>query len=138
MLIDANIFLEVFLKQEKSMFCKILLEKLRKGDITAHVSSFTMDAIIIALGRSGVELKTIEELFLSILNYKGIFIYIPKISDRINAFLLMKRGLDFEDALTLQCAISNNIKEIVSYDKHFDKIKNIKRLKPEEINHPSQ
>ena len=51
--------------------------------------------------------------------------------DRIEALKLMKKhSLDYEDALTLQAAISTNSEEIVSFDKHFDSVKEIKRIEP--------
>ena len=44
----------------------------------------------------------------------------------------MKKGLDFDDAL--QSFISKKLKaSIVSFDKHFDKIKGLKRLTPDDI-----
>ncbi len=39
---------------------------------------------------------------------------------------------DLEDALTLQCALTNKCKEIVSFDRDFDKVKEIKRLTPKD------
>lgn len=51
--------------------------------------------------------------------------------DRFNAlFLISKYNLDYEDAMVLQSAILTRSKEIVSFDKHFDKVKEIKRIEP--------
>ncbi|MBI2144025.1 type II toxin-antitoxin system VapC family toxin [Candidatus Woesearchaeota archaeon] len=50
--------------------------------------------------------------------------------ERVLATSHMASGLDYEDALTLQCAISNNEKEIASFDKDFDKTKLIIRIEP--------
>ena len=42
-------------------------------------------------------------------------------------------GLDFDDALALQIMKEKGIHNIISYDKDFDKIPNIKRIEPENL-----
>ena len=52
-------------------------------------------------------------------------------NDRTKALdLMIKYKLDYEDSLILQCAFSTKSKEIVSFDKHFDKVQEIKRIEP--------
>jgi len=71
-----------------------------------------------------------EKFLRRISGHKGMRIYMPTMNDRLQAVKHMTLGLDFEDALTLQSAIANNEKEIVSFDKDFDKVKAIKRIVP--------
>lgn len=130
MLIDANVFLEVLLKQEKYDVCAEFLRKVQKGEIKAIITTFTIDGIIISLERHGQKPDNIGIFLHSLFSYAGLRIYVPTMNDRLQAINQMKLGLDFEDALTLQCAFSNNGKEIMSFDKDFDKIKNIKRVQP--------
>lgn len=129
-LIDANVFLEVLLKQDNANSCIEFLEKVKDGEIKALLSIFTVDGVVLALERHGQSPEGIRTFLNSLLNYKGLKIYFPTINDRMLATAHMKLGLDFEDALTLQCAFSNNEKEIISFDRDFDKIKNIKRVQP--------
>ncbi len=130
MLIDANIFLEVLLKQEKYLICAEFLRKIQKGEADAIITTFTIDGILIALERHGQDANRMKIFIHSLFNYAGLKIYVATMNDRLQATNHLSLGLDFEDALTLQCAISNNEKEIVSFDRDFDKIKNIKRVQP--------
>jgi len=41
--------------------------------------------------------------------------------------------LGFDDALALQAMKENRIKNIISYDKDFDKIPYVKRIQPESL-----
>ncbi len=130
MLIDTNISLELLLNQQKAQICQDFLEKVRASVLEAVVSTFTIDSILIELGKNHRNVKFMRIFLLSILSHKGLKIYTPTIDDRLKATAHLVFGLDFEDALTLQCAISNNEKEIVSFDKDFDRIKVIKRIEP--------
>ncbi len=132
-LIDANIFIEFILDQEKADECGIFLEKVKLGEIFAIFSTFNIDSVLIAMEREGLSEKDMKFFINAILVYRGLDIYSVTISDRFKAIENMKCGLDFEDSLTLQCAFSNGIKNIVSFDKHFDKIKKINRIEPREI-----
>ena len=130
MLVDANIFLEVLLKQEKYLICAEFLKKIQKGEAKAIITTFTIDGIILALERHGKDTDSIKIFIHSLYNYAGLKIYMATMNDRLQAISHMLLGLDFEDAITLQCALSNNEKEIMSFDKDFDKIKTIKRVQP--------
>lgn len=77
-LIDANIFLEVELGQEKGLESKVVLTKFRNGELYGVITDF----------------------------------------------------LDFDDGLTYQCVKEHGIEIIISYDVHFDRLRDIKRLTP--------
>jgi len=42
-------------------------------------------------------------------------------------------GLDFDDALTLRAMKENGIVKIISYDKDFDAVSDVKRILPESL-----
>lgn len=130
MLIDANIFLEFLLDQQEARRCLDFLEKVREGAVRAVVSTFTIDSILIELERHQHDAEIMKRFLQSLLGHKGLRIYVPTMDDRLKAIAHLALGLDFEDALTLQSAIANNEKEIMSFDKDFDKIKSIKRTQP--------
>jgi len=70
----------------------------------------------------------------AILSSVGLTFYSHINSDRLGAIKNMEKyGLDFEDSMTLQAAISTGSTEIISFDKHFDNIPGIKRVEPAEI-----
>ncbi len=129
-LIDASIFLEIELEQEKSHECKKFLEKVEKGDIKAIITDFAIDGIALVMESHGKSRKDIRKFLISVALFEGLSIYSVKHSDKIKATEHMKSGLDFDDSIVLQSALSNGITEIVSLDKDFDKVKIIKRVEP--------
>lgn len=131
MIIDANIFLELLLKQEKSDKCKIFLNKTVNGEINAALSDFSIDSIIISLARNKIDIDIIKQFLQKLVRSKGIRVYSVNLKDRLNALVFMEKyNLDYEDALILQSAVSTGSEEIVSFDKHFDKINEVKRIEP--------
>jgi len=132
MFIDANIYLEFLLKQENAEKAKSFITAIsNKSEGKAFVSNFNLDSIIIILCRNKISIKVMEDFIFEVVNSRGISIYEMTMQDRLKAMNLMKQyNLDYEDSLTLQAAIVTSSKEIVSYDKHFDNIKEIERIEP--------
>lgn len=133
MLIDPNIFLEILLKQERSGESKQFLEKIRKGEICCYISDFNIDSILIILEKRTKSTVVMENFISSILEYRGLSIYFVTIGDRLKALEHMENyGLDFEDSLTLQAAISSGCSKIVSFDRDFDGLQ-IGRVEPKDL-----
>ena len=131
MIIDTNIFLEVLLNQEKCEGCSTFLRGILEGGREGFITTFSIDSIVISMLNNKAGNEKVNVFLSSLVKYKGLRFYQVKISDRIKALKLMKiYNLDYEDALILQSAISTGSEEIVSFDKHFDKIKEVKRIEP--------
>jgi len=132
LLIDTNIFLEVLFKQDKTEECKTLLYRIVKGEKEAMITDFSIDSIIIVL-ESKSKKNEISVFLKSLLGYKGLKVHPVSLGEKIFAAELMKKyALDFDDSIQVASALSNNINEIVSFDGGFDRIKEIKRLRPSE------
>ncbi len=132
MLIAANIFLELLLEQKNSGRCRTFLNKTAKGEINAVVSDFTIDSVILVMSNHKVSKEEMKEFINKLINSKGIAIYSVSMRDRLQAINIMGRyGLDYEDSVILQTALSTKSKEIMSFDRHFDKISGIKRIEPD-------
>jgi len=133
-LIDANIFLEVELDQEKADVCEKVLRKFYLGEMNGLLVDFTIDTIVIIMENYGRSWSEIRAFLSSLLGYKGLRIYFSSLLDRIAATSHMENyELDFDDALVLQAMKENKIKNIISYDKDFDKIPYVKRIQPENL-----
>lgn len=128
--IDANIMLELFLEQDNYNACRKFLESVRDGK-QAMISDFTISGIVLVLERYGKTWKDLQKFLQSLLNYTGLLIYMQTLQDKIDATRLMAEcKLDFDDALTLQCALANNCSAIVSLDADFDRQNLLKRITP--------
>lgn len=82
-------------------------------------------------GKNPAELS----LFLSsLLGCKSLRAYFLSMYDRIEATRHMQNyNLDFDDSTAYQAMRNMQIDEIVSFDKDFDKIPDIKRLEPKDV-----
>jgi predicted nucleic acid-binding protein len=79
-------------------------------------------------------MERMKKFILSLSGIENLEIFAPSIEIILKALDKMKEyKLDFDDALVVSCMISNKIKKLVSFDKHFDKIKEIERIEPNKI-----
>ena len=133
-MVDANIFLEVELKQERGRFCKAFLNKLKRGEMEGLTTDVIIDTIAIIMEDYGKTWAEIRKFLLSLTRYTSLRIYSLSLADRIITTEFMKLyNLDFDDGTTCQAMRACDINQIVSYDNHFDSIPQVKRVTPEEI-----
>lgn len=129
--IDANIFLEIILDDEKSEQCKSFLTKIKNDDIKALTTDFLIYSCLLQIQ---YKIKSQEKMkqFLSFINeLKGLKIIRPSINEMYKACIISKKyNLDFDDSLVVSAMINNNCKYLVSLDNHFDKISIINRIEP--------
>ncbi len=131
-LVDANIILEVLLEQERYKECEEFLEKVRRGEIEASISRFSLYSIeLIMIGYGKIEeLK----LFLTLLStFRGLTVITTSPTDDVHVLEVMKKfNLDFDDAINYYIVKKYKMKGIVSFDEHFDKT-DIKRVEPVDV-----
>jgi len=132
--LDANVFLELALGQQRADQCDLFLRKIQRGLIKAVTTDFHVDTIILIMekyGKSPVDLR----LFISsLIGFEGLRIYFLSLTDRLTAMKHMEEfKLDYDDALAYQVMTKLNIKSVVSYDKHFDSIRHITRQEPAQL-----
>jgi len=126
LLVDTNIFLELFLGQERAEECEKFLEKISNGKLEAIISKFTIHAIEAIINDSALILTFLR----NVQNSLGLEVYETSIEEEMAVAMLMNKiNLDFDDALQYFIAKKLGVEAIVSYDKHFDKV-DIKRKEP--------
>lgn len=129
--IDANIFLEIFLKDEKSEACKSFLKSLLEKNQWVVTSDFIIYSCLIQVQHYLKSIPFLKKTLLFFNNYPLLKIYRPSLADWDHAVELMGAySLDFDDSLVVSCMHENKLTQLVSLDKHFDKIKEIKRIIP--------
>ena len=128
--IDANIFLEVELDDKRSEECRELLLEIYNKRIKSITSDFIVYTCLIQL-ENKASVAYMENFITFLDNMRNIEVHSPAYKTLYNAFETMKKyGLDFDDALVVSTMTSLGIKQLISFDKHFDKVKEIKRLEP--------
>jgi len=133
-LIDANIFLELELGQSRSSECKEFLSQVARGRIKAVTTDFILDSVALVMEVKRSPPKDIRKFFVSLALYKGLSIYSLDLKDRIVAAEeMIRKRLDFDDSTSIAAMKRLKIKDIVSFDKDFDKAKALTRVEPRDI-----
>ena len=129
--IDANIFIQGILREDNKS--KKIILKIADNKFTGVTSVLSWDEIVFIVRKFlGNDIAKIEGYkFFNLPNI--IFVdakkeIIMKAQKLVEEYNLLPR-----DAIHAATAISLNISEIISEDKDFDKIKVLKRIKPETI-----
>ncbi len=127
--IDANIFLEIFLKDSKAENCKEFLKTLQLNNSLAVTTDFIVYTCIIQIENNSKDTELMKNFTIFLNSLSNLKILRPSIDDIYTAFELMdKKGLDFDDSLVVSCMVNNGIKKIASFDRHFAKAKEIERM----------
>lgn len=124
--LDANIFLEIELGDEHARQCK---EFLQAAD-QLFTSDFVVYSCLLKIWKS-IGLQKHMKDFLIFINSLDIRIIRQSPKAMCEAVSIMERyKLDFDDALVVSCMKEYGIKNLVSYDQHFEKAKEITVIRP--------
>ena|SRR3989344_3510448 len=127
--IDANIFLEIFLKDKRAEECKALLRTLQEQERNAVTTDFIIYSCILQVQNKLKNAELIKNTIIFFNSHPNLKIIRPSFEDLHNsAGILETAKLDFDDSLVVACMNSHGITELASLDRHFDKVKGIKRI----------
>lgn len=129
--VDANIFLEIQLSDERSEECKEFLRKIASEHLSAATSDYIVYSCLLQIFNKLNSAERMEKFIASLYEIKNLTILNPDLKTILTSLGFMKRySLDFDDALAVSSMVTNKIKKLVSFDKHFDKVKEIERIEP--------
>ena len=112
----------------------MFLRKIQKGLITAAITDFHVDTIIIIMEKYGKSPADLHLFVSSLIGFEGLKIYFLSLMDRLKAIKHMEEfKLDYDDALAYQAMKKLKILNVVSYDKHFDSLHDITRQEPAQL-----
>ena len=121
MLIDTNIFLEVFLNQDRADHCSNFLEKVDRGELSGFVTDFTIHGLAVVLERAGKG-DSLAQVFTSLSAFQGSTVLHASLMEHAEIALFARQaGLDFDDSYQAYFAQRMNM-PVISYDRHFDRV----------------
>ena len=130
--IDANVFLYPVLYEESdrnAANARRILLKIASGEIDAATSVLSWDEFVWVV-RKCIDTETSQKEGRKFLSFPNLhFLRIDEYTLEEAQRITEKYGLKPRDAVHIACALKNNIKEIISNDSDFDKVKEIKRTK---------
>ena len=128
--VDANIFLEIFLKDAKFEECKIFLKSAKEQDKLLFTSDFLIYSCFIGIENNLDDKTALKKAILFFNSTLNLKILNPSFEDFYTAAEIMENNkLDFDDSLVVACMKNYGIRELASFDRHFDKVKGIERVR---------
>ena len=126
--IDANIFLEFLLKQERTAESVALMKRVEDGKFEAYITSFSLHSIEVILDRRK-DSVLLEEFLDNVIQTQGLQIYQTEpIEEKDISALTRTLQLDFDD--TLQYFVAKKLgAQLVSFDHDFDST-DLQRIEP--------
>ena len=132
--IDANIFLELMLDNTRADEWEDFFNKLRDQSFRAITTDFIIYSCLLEIKFKLKSIDFMKKFVLFINELQNLSVYRSSFGEIYYALdLSLKYGLDFDDSLIVSVMNSNELTEIVSFDKHFDKVREIKRKEPNSI-----
>lgn len=127
--IDSNIFFYAKIMDRKyGKACAKVIEDIANGEIKACISPLVAIEVANALRKYGME--DIKDTIDAILSLNITIHPLDEFIVRIAAEIFDEFGISPYDCIHVATMNADGIKEIISADKEFDEIKNIKRIDP--------
>ncbi len=128
--LDSNVFIYALIgpsNDKKVISSKNLISSVSKGEVKAITSFLTWDEVVYSIKKHfGLEFSLKEGK--NLLNMPNLqFAEVDKNIIFLAQKIMEKYKIKPRDAIHIATALASNINEIISDDKDFDKIKEIKR-----------
>lgn len=129
--LDANIFLEVLLRDANHQACRELFNAILAGEVQACTSDFILYSCLLQIHAKAKDPRLMEKFVLFLNSTPHLHIARCSLSEMAAAISCMERyRLDFDDALVVSAMAHRNIDTLVSFDRDFDSVPIIKRRAP--------
>ena len=132
--LDANVFLRYLTRDDpvKAERCYELFQRLKRKEIRVFTSESVLAEVVYVLSSRTLYHQSREQvraLLVPIISLPGLKIQYRRTFLRA-LDLFADTNLDFEDTISLAHMERMQIKTIISYDRDFDRFKNIQRHEP--------
>ncbi len=132
--LDANVFLRYLTRDDpvKAERCYELFQRLKRKEIQLFTSESVLTEVVYVLSSRSLYHQSREQvraLLVPIISLPGLKIQYRRTFLRA-LDLFAGTNLDFEDTISLSHMERMRIKTIISYDRDFDRFRNIQRREP--------
>ncbi|MCI0563792.1 MAG: PIN domain-containing protein [Nitrososphaera sp.] len=133
--LDTNIILRYLTRDDpkKAEACFVLFQKVKKGQEILTTSETVIAEVVYVLSSPTIYNLSPQEIrarLLPIILLRGLKLPHKHLYSRALELYAAYPTLDFEDVLSLAHMERQKIRDIYSYDHHFNRISSIKRLEP--------
>ena len=134
--LDANVILRFLTRddEEKAQACYELFQRVSKGEEELLTSeAIIAEVVFVLVSRRGPYRLSHEEIrdrLVPILTLRGLRLPQKRVYLAALDLFASASFLDFEDALAIAHMKRQDIAEIISYDRDFDRVAEVKRVEP--------
>lgn len=132
--LDANVILRYLTRDdpEKAGRCLELFQRVDQDQVELTTSESVIAEVVYVLSSPrlyNLSPERIRDLMLPVLSLRGLKLLSRQLYCRA-LDIYATYHVDFEDALAVAHMEQQDITEMVSYDKHFDRVEGVKRIEP--------
>jgi len=134
--VDSNVFLHAFLTPRRKLTeeeqyikeeAKAIVKRIEGGETAATTTVHLSEVVNII--ETGIDLEKSLGFLAWVVTSENIKVYPVTAGDYENALPLAKENnISANDALAYQAMKTRKLREIYSFDKHFEKLKAVERL----------
>lgn len=132
--LDANVILRYLTKDlpDKAARCLALFQAADRGEVQLYTSEAIIAEVVYVLSSPrlyNLPRPRIRELLLPVIEIRGLKLTSRQLyHDALDIYASQK--VDFEDALAVAHMKAMGMKQIASYDRHFDGFEGVTRVEP--------
>ena len=132
--LDANILLRHLTNDdpERGRACFALIQAIEQGKLSVWISDLVIAEVVFVLSNKdtySLARETIRDLLLPLISLPGIKLPHKRLYHRVFELYIVA-GIDYIGAYHVALMEWRGAAEILSYDKHFDRIKGLQRREP--------
>jgi predicted nucleic acid-binding protein len=132
--LDSNILIchLTDIHSEYSRACFALIQAIERGEMTVWTSDLVIAEVVFVLSSKktyALDREVIRDLLLPLIELPGIRLPHKRLYRRVFD-LYAETNIDFVDAYHVALMEQQESIEILSYDKHFDRVRGIQRREP--------
>jgi predicted nucleic acid-binding protein len=133
--VDANIFLRVLTRDDppRTEACEAFFDKLEEGSLSANTTEIVVAEVVYILSSSRwfrMPAHEITDLLRPIIALSSLRIPGKETIQRALNIYADYPFLDFEDALIIAHLERSGSEDLMSYDRHFDRVPGVHRIEP--------
>ena len=132
--LDSNILLRHLTNDDpqRGQACFALIQAIEHGELSAWTSDLVIAEVVFVLSNKNtyhLERETIRDLLLPLINLPGLKLPHKRLYGRVFE-LYTSLPIDYIDAYHVAWMEWRGTTEVLSYDKHFDRVEGIQRREP--------
>lgn len=132
--LDSNILLRHLTNDDpqRGQACFALIQAVEQGELSVWTSDLVIAEVVFVLSNKNtyhLKRETIRDLLLPLINLSGLKLPHKRLYPRILE-LYVTSPLDYIDAYHVALMEWRGTTEVLSYDKHFDRVEGIQRREP--------